>query len=214
MARNNNLLYYCHICGSILDREDVYKLIVTERTPKQKRLTRTLYQLCGKCLHNVEHRRYKMENIKDLKQQHIYALYKQHLATKKKEKLYDIFNLQLETLEKLEVKKEKLVLKTKTDKRIWTVFNVKNLIETNDTELCKLMYQLFQYQDEDEKKERKTKWQNAVGFNQADASFLTGMARIYEAKGKTKEAFNKNQLRGIRRRMLKYAHQITIILNA
>lgn len=205
-----NTFYYCHICGNILEREDVYRLVIRDHENNKRK---TLYQICGKCLHNLQHRRFKLGFFAK-KELHLYRLFAEPITGGKSTQLYDLMPAHLETVQNLEMKKEKLVLKTKDNKRIWTVFNVRDLIEKNDVEMLKLMSQLFEYQTDDEKKARCTKWQNAVGFNQADASFLTGMSEKYNKQGKTKDVFTDRQLYAIRKRMLKYSQQITIILNS
>ena len=205
-----NSLLYCHICGSIMERQELSRLVYKDHITKKRK---TLYHVCGKCLHNLSRRRYKMNFFANNKIIHTYRLFAEPMTRGKSVQLYDLMDAQLEVVKNLEVKKEKLKLITKDNRRIWTVFNVRNLIETNDVEMLKLMSKLFEYQTDDEKRERKTRWQNAVGFNQADASFLTGMSEKYEKQGQTKSVFTERQLHAIRKRMLKYAQQITIILN-
>ena len=207
----SNNFYYCHVCGNILNRDELYRLVKRDSKTKKRK---TLYQLCGKCLHNLTNRRYKLGFFGNNVNPTIYRIFAEPLIGGKSTQLYDVFDAQLEVILGLEVKKETLVLKTKGDKRIWTVFNVRHLLETNDVELLKLMDKLFQYQTDDEKQARRTKWQNAVGFNQPDADFLTGMAKKYEEGGHSKDVFTDRQLYAIRKRMLKYAQQITIILNS
>ena len=200
---------YCHICGNVLDRDEIYRLVMKDHQTKKRK---TLYQICGKCLHNLKNRRFKLGFFAG-KELHLYRLFAEPIIGGKSTQLYDLMPAHLETVQKLEIKKDKIKIISKDNKRIWTVFNVRDLIENNDVEMLKLMSKLFEYQTDDEKKARKTKWQNAVGFNQADANFLTGMSEKYEKQGRTKDAFTKRQLYAIRNRMLKYAQQITTILN-
>lgn len=207
----SNIIYYCHICGNIHEREDLYKLKVKDRETKKSKV---LYYVCGHCLHNLEHRRFKMPKIDKINDMKFYRLFVSGFVKGKAKQLYDVLPDQLEFVKSMEVKKEKLVLKSKDRKRIWTVFNIKDLIENNTKEMMNILLLLYEYQTDDEKVSRKTKWQNAVGFNQPDADFLTGMAKLYVAKGKDIKEMTDSQLRGVRRRLLKYAQQITIIKNA
>lgn len=193
-----------------MNRDEVYRLAIKDLNTKKRR---TLYHICGHCLHNLKHRRFKMIKRSNPRTTNWSRLFVEGLVKGKSQQLYDILPEQIEVIEGLETKKEKLVLKSKERKRIWTVFNIRDLIENDTNEMLNLMHKLFDYQTDDEKDSRRTKWQNAVGFNQPDASFLTGMSRIYETKGKTKEAFTDSQIRAIRKRMMKYAQQITTILN-
>lgn len=60
--------------------------------------------------------------------------------------------------------------------RIWTVEEIKNLLETNDLMVMKSLVKLFEHQTVTEQNCEETIELNHMGFNSIDASFLSSLA--------------------------------------
>lgn len=202
-------LHYCQICGKILEKDEIYKLVARDWLTKKER---KMYETCEPCMINIERRRFAMPRIKDRKHITFTSIVKQKFDTGKSKTLYDVLPEQLEKLLSLKVNKDDLKLKTKFNKRYWTSGSMRKVLDSSDEQLMKAVVQLYNYQTEDEKKGRETIHDNAVGFNKPDASFLTGMARLYLSKGLA--GMTKNQIERTRKLMHKYVSQLTIIANA
>ena len=203
-------LHYCHICGKILDKSEIYQLIERDWDTGKKH---KLYETCEPCMINIERRRFAMPHIRNHKKKIVFtSIFKKEFSTGKTKHLYDVLPEQLEKLKSLEVSKDDLVLKTKFNKRYWTEGAMRRVLETSDEQLMKAVVKLYDYQTDDEKKGRETIHDNAVGFNKPDASFLTGMARLYSDQGL--EKMTDKQIAKTRKLMLKYIAQLTIIANA
>lgn len=93
--------------------------------------------------------------------------------------------------------------------RTWTKEEIKNLLQTNDTMLCRSLKVLYSYQTEDEKYCRDTITRNGMGFNGTDAKFLSSCAEFYIKNG----FLTNNQKVIVRKKMLKYSNQLTKIAN-
>lgn len=203
-------LHYCHICGKILDKDEIYQLIEKSWETRKKH---KLYETCEPCMLNIERRRFTMPCIRNHKKKIVFtSIFRKDFATGKTKHLYDVLPEQLDKLKSLEVSKDDLVLKTKFNKRHWTEGAIRKMLETSDTQLMKACVKLYDYQTDDEKKGRETIHDNAVGFNKPDASFLTGMARLYSDKGL--DGMTDKQIGKTRKLMMKYVAQLTIIANA
>lgn len=93
--------------------------------------------------------------------------------------------------------------------KVWTKEEIKEKLSTDDRWLLRGLLALYKKQTNEEKAYRVTKEHNNVGFNAADADFLSGMARIL-VEGKT---LTNNQIAAVRKSMLKYSGQLTRIAN-
>nr|CAI9751365.1 hypothetical protein DGKKSRWO_DGKKSRWO_CDS_0079 [uncultured phage]CAI9752250.1 hypothetical protein CVNMHQAP_CVNMHQAP_CDS_0079 [uncultured phage] len=93
--------------------------------------------------------------------------------------------------------------------RIWTVDEIKHLLQTNDKMVMRSCIKLYERQTEDERKNQDTIESNGIGFNGADAKFLTSIANqlLHNVRLSVK------QLDITRKKMLKYSKQLTRIAN-
>lgn len=201
--------YYCECCGQILDRADVRKITVTNRTTKKRVVN---FNLCEKDAERVK--RIKLDPMRKVTFRKNPDFYNVKITNCKDNSSKTIFAMpswNLWQITKFCLPIEKLKLKGIGGKHYWTVREVKEALATDDKFLCECVELLYKYQTEDEKKARKTVHDNAVGFNQPDASFLSGMARLSECKGYKK--FTKDQIAATRKAMTKYCTQVTLLLN-
>jgi len=97
-----------------------------------------------------------------------------------------------------------------TAKRIWTVEEIKNLLQTNDKFICKATVKLFEKQTEEEKATDHTGVSNGVGFNGTDAFIMSKFAKFYMERG----FLSPKQLAIAKRKIQKYAKQLTTIANS
>jgi len=95
-------------------------------------------------------------------------------------------------------------------KRVWTEQEIKNLVQTNDTVLYNALKKLYACQTADEKRDGETKENNGVGFNGADASFLSSTAEFLKKTG----FLTEKQKVIVRRKLVKYNKQLTRLANA
>lgn len=206
----SNYMYYCHICGKLLDKPEVKQLYY--KTWNTKKYVK-LYDTCSTCMNNITNRRFKMPVIKKHTNPQFHTIYMRERVDgrQKTTALYEALDEHLDKLRSLEVAKDDLVLKTKFNKRFWTKGAMLKALEQDDKFLLEQCYKLYEYQTKQEQAERRTISGNAIGFNQPDAGFLTGMAQLYKSKGL--KAFTANQIRGTRKRMYKYAAQLTLMAN-
>lgn len=202
-------LHYCEVCGQILDHDDIYQICKKDWETKKKQ---KLFEVCDKCLSNIENKHFEMPKLNKRKPVKFSTIFKKEFATGKVKSLYDLLPEQVDKLLTLKVGKDDLILKTKFNRRYWTEGSIRRLIETSDKHLMDAVVKLYEYQTDDEKKGRKTIHDNAVGFNQPDASFLTGMARLYMDRGL--DAMTEKQIAKTRKLTLKYVAQLTILANA
>jgi hypothetical protein len=93
--------------------------------------------------------------------------------------------------------------------KVWTVEEIRAKIQEDDKWLIRAMQAIYQRQTETERANRNTKVLNNIGFNAMDADFLSGMVAFYKDRG----FFTPKQIQVIRRKMIKYAGQLTKIAN-
>jgi hypothetical protein len=99
---------------------------------------------------------------------------------------------------------------------MWTTTVIKDKLSTNDLWLIKGILAIYQRQTYDEQDNELTKEKNGVGFNSCDAGILTSFAKQIK-KNKTDSKYtlplSPKQLKVARKKMLKYAGQLTEIAN-
>jgi len=93
--------------------------------------------------------------------------------------------------------------------KVWTTDEIRGKLLEDDNWLIRALQAIYQRQTEHERANRNTKVLNNVGFNAMDADFLTGMVAFYKDRG----FFTPKQLQVIRKKMVKYAGQLTKIAN-
>lgn len=97
-----------------------------------------------------------------------------------------------------------------TEKRVWTVEEIKELIQNNDKVLYGALKKLYSQQTADEQNTGETIENNGVGFNGADASFLSSTAEFLIKTG----FLTDKQKVVVRKKLIKYAKQLTRLANA
>ena len=93
--------------------------------------------------------------------------------------------------------------------KIWTQYEIKGLLETNDTAVARAIVAVYNKQTASEQAVGETSESNGVGFNGVDANFLSSLAQFYQAKG----FLSKGQLKYGRKKIMKYSKQLTLIAN-
>ncbi len=207
-------LHYCHICGTMLDDADICQLTYRNNT-EAKGKGKKLFDVCKPCMCRVEDMKFKMPLIKTKKPIALFLLGKKwkENGSFKSKSMYHLLPEQFDEVCSLEVPPEDIVIKTKFNKRHWTKASMAKALQNDDKFLLKAMYRLYQYQTEQEQSERRTISGNAVGFNKPDANFLSGMSRMYMANDGDVTVFSERQIDLIRRKMLKYTEQLTMMYN-
>ena len=94
-------------------------------------------------------------------------------------------------------------------KKVWTMDDIKRLLQTNDTMLYRSLKILYGYQTADEKSTKDTINENGVGFNSVDAQFLSSCAEFLIKNG----FLTIKQKAVVRKRIIKYTKQLTKIAN-
>jgi hypothetical protein len=85
-----------------------------------------------------------------------------------------------------------------------TVDSIRTLIETNDRAVERAIIALYERQTQDEKAVGDTRHHNKIGFNGADAKFLSYAARLILSGHK----LYPSKLQEARRRLGKYSGQL------
>lgn len=93
--------------------------------------------------------------------------------------------------------------------RIWTIAEIKDLLDRNDKMVCRSLVQMYNKQTEAEKVQLETHDNNKVGFNAYDARFGTAMALLVK-EGKT---LSPKQIEASRKMLTKYARQLMLVAN-
>jgi hypothetical protein len=93
--------------------------------------------------------------------------------------------------------------------REWKVEEIKSLLQTNDTMVCRSLVQLYNCQDDFEKSTGETMERNGVGFNGVDAPYMSSCAKFYIEKG----FLSPRQMGFVRNKIIKYSKQITKLAN-
>lgn len=203
-------LKYCQMCGMILqDGDEHFQIVTKDWTTKKKT---TLYSACKPCADKIENLKFKMPSFRSRKKMPSYVTVNiRDVNTRKTRKVYDCLPTHIDYIKSLEVPADKLKIKYKDGGRLYTIYQVDKWMHLKRANLIEAMMLLYSYQTQDEKIARKTKYANSVGFNQADASFLTGMCRCYECDNSYQ--YTKRQYDAINKLMQKYVRQITFVVN-
>ena len=96
-----------------------------------------------------------------------------------------------------------------TTSKVWTVEEIKHLLETNDDMVKGSLKKLYSFQTRSEQEHGDTHEYNGVGFNSFDAPILSNMAEWYLDKG----FLTHNQIKLARKKLMKYVKQLTKIAN-
>lgn len=92
---------------------------------------------------------------------------------------------------------------------MWQVETIRENILTNDRWTIRGLMAIYNYQTEQEKDAQETLVFNNVGFNGADGKLMSSMAEFY----KRNNYLTEKQIALVRRRLEKYAGQLTKIAN-
>ena len=91
----------------------------------------------------------------------------------------------------------------------WKKDEIMDMIAKSDYALIKGLIRIYENQTDSEKQAYATMKDNGIGFNGADADFLTRMAKFYLDRG----YLTGKQIDVVRKKMLKYSGQLTKIAN-
>lgn len=94
--------------------------------------------------------------------------------------------------------------------RVWKEDEIKILLAVHDKVVYESLVQIYNCQTEDEKLYKETSHDNGIGFNAFDSKILSSFAEFYLEHG----YLTRNQLEVARRKLVKYAKQITKLANA
>lgn len=94
-------------------------------------------------------------------------------------------------------------------KKVWTVEEIKNLLETRVDMVVKSVVKIYEFQTETEKVSETTHLNNGVGFNGADAGILSSFAKQIQ-QGRN---LSPKQFAIANKKIKKYAKQLTKIAN-
>ena len=94
--------------------------------------------------------------------------------------------------------------------RVWEKEEIRTMLETRDVAVRKGLVSILKFQTRQEVDSEETIEDNGVGFNGADAPFLTSLA-MQVAAGRT---LSKKQMMFGRKRILKYSGQLARIANS
>lgn len=94
--------------------------------------------------------------------------------------------------------------------KTWTVDEIRELLKANDKMVMRSLKKLYDCQTADEQACQEATHANGAGFNKPDAAFMTSVAEFMLKRGYLTE----KQLAAVRKRIMKYAGQLTRIANA
>jgi len=92
----------------------------------------------------------------------------------------------------------------------WNKDTILALIEKSDTAVCRAVLAIYDRQTADEQATAATADSNGIGFNGADASFGSSLAKQFMERG----TLSPRQIACARKMMRKYAGQLAEIANA
>lgn len=95
-------------------------------------------------------------------------------------------------------------------KKVWTIEEVKHLLEVNDKMVCRSLMKLYEMQTKSEQADGTTQEHNGVGFNGVDAPILTSFANFFQRTG----FLTNKQIVVCRKKLMKYSKQLVRIANA
>ncbi len=202
---------FCDCCGrEITTDSERYTVILRDRTEKKDK---KILQLCADDIKLVRRMKFTPNKcVRSRKTPKFYTVKISHLG--KEESIYivpDYQAMQICNLKKIWAA-SKLIGSDGRQyfTKEYILYNIesgkdarKNLLAWNRL--------LFTKQTEDEKKEYKTKWHNNAGYNQADAKFMSAMAKI--TFDKSDDALTDAQYETLKKRFVKYAQQVADLLN-
>ena len=93
--------------------------------------------------------------------------------------------------------------------KVWTKNEIKGLIESRDDAVVRGMLRIYDLQTESEKVFGDTHESNGVGFSGVDGEIMSSFTEFYNKAG----FLSKKQMVIARKKMLKYAGQLTKIVN-
>ena len=97
-----------------------------------------------------------------------------------------------------------------TEQKIWTIEEIKALLAESDKAVARAILAIYNRQPADEKIVKETSASNGIGYNGVDANFMSSLAQFYQSKG----FLSAGQLKYGRKKIMKYAGQLTEIANA
>ena len=105
-----------------------------------------------------------------------------------------------------------------SDEKTWTRDEIETNLRNYDKWVVKAIIAIYNHQTEYEKRAKGTNRFNGVGFNKADAGFLSDLAESAKTSmkkygRKTENALTEAQLEAGRDAIMKYAGQLTDIAN-
>lgn len=95
------------------------------------------------------------------------------------------------------------------ENKIWKKDEIKTMLETNDKAVLRGVVVIYSLQTKDEKKVGETREHNGVGFSGVDAEFMSSLAKFILSRGYLTE----NQMTYARKKIMKYAGQLTKVAN-
>lgn len=93
--------------------------------------------------------------------------------------------------------------------KVWTVEEIKDLVQTNDVVLYRALLKLYNCQTESEKQDKATRDSNGMGFNAYDAEILTSFCDWLIKNG----FLTSKQKFVARKKLVKYSKQLTALAN-
>ena len=93
--------------------------------------------------------------------------------------------------------------------KVWSKDEIKGLIETRDDAVIRGMLRIYDLQTESEQVFGDTHEHNGVGFSGVDGGIMSSFTEFYNKAG----FLSSKQMKIARKKMLKYAGQLTMISN-
>tara|TARA_B100000508_G_C11278964_1_gene189533 strand:- start:277 stop:570 length:294 start_codon:yes stop_codon:yes gene_type:complete len=93
--------------------------------------------------------------------------------------------------------------------KVWTKEEIKGLIENRDDAVIRGMKRIYELQTEDEKENGGTYYNNGVGFSGVDGDIMSSFVKFYNKTN----FLTAKQMKIARKKMLKYAGQLTNLVN-
>lgn len=100
-------------------------------------------------------------------------------------------------------------MNSNVEKREWTKEEIVALLDAKDAAVLRGLVVIYSLQTAEEKFAKETVESNGVGFSGYDAQFLSSLAQQVMDKG----LLSQKQLASARKRIRKYAGQLTLVAN-